>query len=81
MEVVGDHCFAATPAVRPSLWTFALRLTGSRQGALDLVRRACTHAFEHTDEFPTGFATQSAMFSLVHSMWFQQSADRHSPPT
>jgi RNA polymerase sigma-70 factor, ECF subfamily len=63
---------AALRAIRPRLWTFALRLTGNRRDAIDLVRRACVHAFERPEEFPTGFATPSAMFSLVHRIWFHQ---------
>lgn len=65
---------AALPALRPRLWTFALRLAGNRQDALDLVRRACEHAFERPEQFPTGFATPSTMFSLVHFIWFHQRA-------
>jgi DNA-directed RNA polymerase specialized sigma24 family protein len=65
---------AALPSLRPRLWTFALRLAGNRQDALDLVRRACEHAFERPEQFPTGFATPSAMFSLVHFIWFHQRA-------
>jgi RNA polymerase sigma-70 factor, ECF subfamily len=68
------HLTGALPALRPRLWTFALRLAGNRHDALDLVRRACAHAFDHPEEFPTGFATPSAMFSLVHLIWFRQRA-------
>jgi RNA polymerase sigma-70 factor (ECF subfamily) len=69
----GDHHLSAVlPALRPRLWPFALRLAGNRRDALDLVQRVCSHAFEHRQEFPTGFPTPSAMFSLVHFMWFHE---------
>jgi len=63
---------AALAAMRPRMWAFALRLTGSRHDAIDLVRRACVQAFERPEEFPTGFATPSAMDSLVHHIWLHQ---------
>ena len=68
-----DPYLASTlPLLRPRLWTFALRLAGNRRDALELVRRACAHAFERPDQFPTGFPTPSAMLSLVHSIWFDE---------
>jgi DNA-directed RNA polymerase specialized sigma24 family protein len=60
------------PPLRPRLWTFALRLAGNRRDALELVRRACAHAFERPDQFPTGFPTPGAMLSLVHFIWFHE---------
>ena len=60
------------PLLRPRLWTFALRLAGNRHDALELVRRACAHAFERPDQFPTGFPTPSALLSLVHFIWFHE---------
>jgi len=70
---VEDHYLAGTlPALRPRLWTFALRLAGNRHDALVLVRRARAQAFERPDRFPTGFPTPSALVSLVHSIWLDE---------
>jgi hypothetical protein len=70
---------AAVALLRPRLWTFAMRLAGNRQDALALVRRACRLAFESPEDFPSGFATPSTLYSLVHRIWFRELRHERAP--
>ncbi|CAG2135084.1 RNA polymerase sigma factor [Cupriavidus plantarum] len=60
------------PGMLPRLWAFALRLTGDKHDAEDLVQRACVRALERADQLQPGTAALSWMFSIVHSVWINE---------
>ncbi|MET0383956.1 MAG: RNA polymerase sigma factor [Burkholderiaceae bacterium] len=60
------------PALLPRLWRFALRLTGDRHDAEDLVQRACVRALERQHQLRPGTSSLSWMFSIVHSVWLNE---------
>jgi RNA polymerase sigma-70 factor (ECF subfamily) len=56
----------------PRLWAFALRISGDRHDAEDLVQRACLRALERAHQLRPDTATLSWMFSIVHSTWINE---------
>ena len=60
------------PTLLPRLWRFALRLTGDRHDAEDLVQRACVRALERQHQLQPGTSTLSWMFSIVYSVWLNE---------
>ncbi|WP_322011723.1 RNA polymerase sigma factor [Paraburkholderia sp. J12] len=60
------------PELLPRLWAFALRLTGDRQDAEDLVQRSCVRALERADQCRPGSSTLSWVFSIMHSTWINE---------
>jgi RNA polymerase sigma-70 factor (ECF subfamily) len=60
------------PTLLPRLWRFALRLTGDRHDAEDLVQRACVRALERQHQFRPGTSTLSWLFSIVYSIWLNE---------
>ncbi|MGR9578562.1 RNA polymerase sigma factor [Pandoraea sputorum] len=57
----------------PKLWTFALRLTGDRHDAEDLVQRACVRALERADaQLRPDSAPLNWLYSIVHSLWLNE---------
>ncbi len=60
------------PTVLPHLWRFALRLTGNKHDAEDLVQRACIRALERRHQLQSGSSTRSWMFAIVHTVWLNE---------
>jgi len=60
------------PGMLPRLWTFALRLSGDRHDAEDLLQRACVRGLERAHQLQPGTAPLSWMFSIVQSMWINE---------
>jgi len=60
------------PKLLPRLWRFALRLTGDRHDAEDLVQRACVRALERQHQLQPGTSTLSWLFSIVYSVWLNE---------
>ncbi|KVV39063.1 RNA polymerase subunit sigma-70 [Burkholderia territorii] len=63
---------AMLPAMLPRLWTFALRISGDRHDAEDLVQCACVRALERAHQLRHDTAPLSWMFSIVQSMWLNE---------
>jgi RNA polymerase sigma-70 factor, ECF subfamily len=64
------------PATLPRLWAFALRLSGDRHDAEDLVQRACVRALERTHQLQPHTSPLSWMFSIVHTTWINEVRSR-----
>lgn len=60
------------PDMLPRLWAFALRISGDRHDAEDLVQRACVRALERSHQFQPDTSPLSWMFSIVHSTWINE---------
>jgi RNA polymerase sigma-70 factor (ECF subfamily) len=60
------------PDMLPRLWNFALRITGDRHDAEDLVQRACVRALERPHQLQPGTSALSWMFSIVHTTWINE---------
>jgi RNA polymerase sigma-70 factor (ECF subfamily) len=60
------------PQMLPRLWSFALRITGDRHDAEDLVQRACVRALERPHQLQSDTSPLSWMFSIVHSTWINE---------
>jgi RNA polymerase sigma-70 factor, ECF subfamily len=67
-----DGLSTELPALLPRLWRFALRLSGDRHDAEDLVQRACVRALERRHQLQPGTSTLSWLFSIVHSVWLNE---------
>jgi RNA polymerase sigma-70 factor (ECF subfamily) len=63
---------AMLPSMLPRLWAFALRISGDRHDAEDLVQRACVRALERAHQLQPGTAPLSWMFSIVQSTWINE---------
>jgi RNA polymerase sigma-70 factor (ECF subfamily) len=68
----GGELARSLPALLPRLWRFALRLTGHKHDAEDLVQRACIRALERGHQLQSGSSTLSWMFSIVHTVWLNE---------
>jgi RNA polymerase sigma-70 factor (ECF subfamily) len=60
------------PDMLPRLWAFALRISGDRHDAEDLVQRACVRALERAHQLQPDTDPLSWMFSIVHSTWINE---------
>jgi RNA polymerase sigma-70 factor (ECF subfamily) len=60
------------PEMLPRLWAFALRISGNRHDAEDLVQQACVRALERSHQLQPGSSPLSWMFSIVHSIWISE---------
>ncbi|MFP3550867.1 RNA polymerase sigma factor [Paraburkholderia sp. SIMBA_049] len=60
------------PEMLPRLWTFALRITGDRHDAEDLVQRACVRALERLHQLRPDTSPLSWMYSIIHSTWINE---------
>jgi RNA polymerase sigma-70 factor, ECF subfamily len=60
------------PQLLPRLWRFALRLTGDKHDAEDLVQRTCVRALERQHQLQPGTSTLSWVFSIAHSIWLNE---------
>lgn len=60
------------PDMLPRLRSFALRLSGNRHDADELVQRACVRALERVHQLRSDTAPVSWVFSIVHSIWLNE---------
>ncbi|MGT2477479.1 RNA polymerase sigma factor [Paraburkholderia terrae] len=60
------------PGMLPRLWAFALRISGDRHDAEDLVQRACVRALERSHQLQPDTSPLSWMFSIVQSTWINE---------
>ena len=60
------------PDMLPHLRSFALRLSGNRHDADELVQRACIRALERVHQLRSDTAPVSWVFSIVHSIWLNE---------
>ena len=65
------------PNMLPRLWAFALRLSGDRHDAEDLVQRACRRGLERAHQLQPNTAALSWMFSIIHSTWISEFNSRN----
>ena len=64
------------PAMLPRLWAFSLRLTGDKHDAEDLVQLACVRGLERAYQLKQDTVPLSWMFSIVHSIWINETRSR-----
>lgn len=64
------------PGLLPRLWSFALRITGDRHDAEDLVQRSCVRALEREHQWQPDSSALSWMFSIVHTTWINELRSR-----
>jgi RNA polymerase sigma-70 factor, ECF subfamily len=67
-----DEAARALPQLLPRLWRFALRLTGDKHEAEDLVQRTCVRALERQHQLQPGSSTLSWLFAIMHSVWLNE---------
>lgn len=67
--MTGADLSSILPNMLPRLWSFALRISGDKHDAEDLVQRACVRALERAHQLQPDTAPLSWMFSIVHSDW------------
>jgi len=72
MSTTGSDLPSLLPAMLPRLWAFALRISGDRHDAEDLVQRACVRALERAHQLQPGTSALSWMFAIVHSTWINE---------
>lgn len=72
MTTQTDELARALPRLLPRLWRFALRLTGNKHEAEDLVQRACVRALERRHQLRPGSSTLSWLFAITHSVWLNE---------
>ncbi|MDR3398084.1 MAG: RNA polymerase sigma factor [Pandoraea sp.] len=70
--MTGQDLPSLLPGLLPRLWAFALRITGDRHDAEDLVQRACVHALERVHQWQLGTSALSWMYSIVHTTWINE---------
>ncbi|MEW6340689.1 MAG: RNA polymerase sigma factor [Paraburkholderia sp.] len=70
--MTGADLASELPQMLPRLWAFALRISGDRHDAEDLVQRACVRALERAHQLQPGTSPLSWMFSIVHSAWINE---------
>ncbi|KAB0486888.1 RNA polymerase sigma-70 factor, ECF subfamily [Pseudomonas reinekei] len=77
MSITGADLPALLPGLLPRLWAFALRITGDKHDAEDLVQLACVRALERAHQFQPDTSLLSWMFSIVHSTWINELRSRN----
>ena len=58
------------------LWRYALSLCGARDVAEDLVQATCLRAIERAEQFQPGTRLDRWLFSILRSIWFNESRAR-----
>jgi RNA polymerase sigma-70 factor (ECF subfamily) len=71
-SMTGADLASILPHMLPRLWTFALRISGDRHDAEDLVQRACVRALERAHQLQADTIPLSWMFSIVQSTWINE---------
>jgi RNA polymerase sigma-70 factor (ECF subfamily) len=64
------------PNLLPRLWGFALRLSGNRQDAEDLVQRTCLRALERQHQLQPDSSPHSWLFAIAHTIWLNEIRSR-----
>lgn len=77
MSITGADLPALLPGMLPRLWAFALRLSGDRHDAEDLVQLACVRALERAHQLQPDSAPLSWMFAIVHTTWINEVRSRN----
>lgn len=77
MAIIGADLPALLPGMLPRLWAFALRISGDRHDAEDLVQLACVRALERTHQLQPDTSPLSWMFSIVHTTWINEVRSRN----
>jgi RNA polymerase sigma-70 factor (ECF subfamily) len=72
MSTTGSDLPSLLPALLPRLWAFALRISGDRHDAEDLLQRACVRALERAYQLQPGTSALSWMFAILHSTWISE---------
>jgi RNA polymerase sigma-70 factor (ECF subfamily) len=70
--MTGTDLPSMLPEMLPRLWAFALRISGNKHDAEDLVQRACVRALERAHQLQPDTSPLSWMFSIVHSTWLNE---------
>jgi RNA polymerase sigma-70 factor, ECF subfamily len=70
-ESGGDLC-SMLPKMLPQLWKFALRISGDKHDAEDLLQLACLRALERAYQLQPDTAPLSWMFSIGYSTWINE---------
>ena len=76
MNMTTPELSTLLPGLLPRLWSFALRITGDRHDAEDLVQRSCVRALERAHQWQPDSSALSWMFSIVHSTWINELRSR-----
>nr|WP_314577924.1 RNA polymerase sigma factor [uncultured Pseudomonas sp.] len=77
MSITGADLPALLPGMLPRLWAFALRISGDRHDAEDLVQLACVRALERSHQLQPDTSPLSWMFSIVHTTWINEVRSRN----
>ncbi|MGY2375547.1 RNA polymerase sigma factor [Pseudomonas sp. SDO524_S393] len=77
VAITGADLPRLLPGLLPRLWAFALRISGDRHDAEDLVQRACVHALERSHHLRSGSSPLPWMFSIIHSLWISEIRSRN----
>jgi RNA polymerase sigma-70 factor, ECF subfamily len=70
--MTGAELAGLLPPMLPRLWAFALRISGDRHDAEDLVQRACVRALERAHQLQPETSPISWMFSIIQSSWINE---------
>jgi RNA polymerase sigma-70 factor (ECF subfamily) len=70
--MTGADLTGMLPEMLPRLWAVALRISGDRHDAQDLVQRACVRALERSHQLQPDTSPLSWMVSIVHSTWINE---------
>lgn len=65
------------PDMLPRLRSFAMRITGNRHDAEELVQRACVRALERAHQLRADTSPLSWVFSIIHSIWLNELRQRN----
>ncbi|MHC6226209.1 RNA polymerase sigma factor [Pseudomonas sp. X10] len=76
MAITGADLPTLLPGMLPRLWTFALRISGDRHDAEDLVQLACVRALERAHQLQPDTSPLSWMFAIVHTIWINEVRSR-----
>jgi len=76
MAITGADLPALLPGLLPRLWAFALRISGDKHDAEDLVQLACVRALERAHQLQPNTSALSWMFSIVHTTWINEIRSR-----
>lgn len=77
MSITGADLPALLPDMLPRLWAFALRISGDRHDAEDLVQLACVRALERAHQLQPDTSPLSWMFAIVHTTWINEVRSRN----
>jgi len=72
MEKTEDHIRNALVPLYPRLKRFAISLTGSMDGADDLVQHACERALTRISQWTPGTRLDSWLYRIMHNAWIDE---------